>query len=92
MPCFSQISMMASLDVLCFKPLNLKNKITKTELKKIFSSPSKILKSISWPINTRLKYFMTPHKNPPPPPSQILDVRSNMKKKVKLISCEITIF
>ena len=69
MPCFSQIFMMASLDVLCFKPLNLKNKITKTELKKIFSSPSKILKSISWPINTRLKYFMTPHKNPPPPPS-----------------------
>ena len=46
MPCFSQISMMASLDVLFFKPLNLKKKITKTELKKIFSSPSQILKSI----------------------------------------------
>ena len=42
--------------------LNLKNKITKIEHKKIFCGSSKILKNISWPINICLKYFMTPTK------------------------------
>ena len=58
---------MASLDILCFNPFNLKNKIKKVEHKKIFCGPSKILKNISWPINICLKYFMTPTKNPPAP-------------------------
>ena len=53
---------MASLDILCFNPFNLKNKIMKIEHKKIFHGPSKILKNISWPINICLKYFMTPTK------------------------------
>ena len=53
---------MASSDILCFNPVNLKNKIMKIEHKKIFCGPSKILKNISWPINMCLKYFMTPTK------------------------------
>ena len=67
---------MASLDILCFKPINLKNKIMKIEDTKIFRGPSKILKNISWPINTCLKYFATPTKTLRPPPSYILNVRS----------------
>ena len=61
---------MASLDILCFKPFNLKNEILKIEYTKIFCGPSKILKNISWPINICLKYFMAPTKTlrPPPPP------------------------
>ena len=61
---------MASLDILCFNPCNLKNKIMKIEHKKIFRGPSKISKKISWPINIFLKYFMAPTKTlrPPPPP------------------------
>ena len=60
---------MASLDILCFNPFNLKNKIMKIEHKKIFCGPSKILKNISWPINICLKYFMilTIALCPPPP-------------------------
>ena len=46
----------------CTNPLNLKNKITKIDHKKIFCGPSKVLKNISWPINVCLKYFMTPTK------------------------------
>ena len=53
---------MASLDILCFNPFNLKNKIMKIEHTKIFRGPSKSLKNISWPINIYLKYFMTPTK------------------------------
>ena len=53
---------MASLDILCFNPFNLKNKTMKIEHKKIFCGPSKILKNISWPINICLKYFMAPTK------------------------------
>ena len=60
---------MASLDILCFKRFNSKNKIMKIEHKKTFCGPSKVLKNISWPINICLKYFMTPLKrlrtNPP---------------------------
>ena len=69
---------MASLDILCFNPFNLKNKIMKIEHKKIFRGPSKILKNISWPINICLKYFMIPTEAlcPPPPPSYIPNVRS----------------
>ena len=51
---------MASLNILCFNPFYLKNKIMKH--KKIFRDPSKILKNISWPINICLKYFMDPTK------------------------------
>ena len=50
--------MIASLDILRCYHLNLKNKITKIEHKKMFCGPSKILKHISWPINICLKYFM----------------------------------
>ena len=67
---------MASLDILCSKPLNLKNKITKIEHKKIVYGSSKILKNISWPINICLKSLMS---RPPPPkkkPSYILNMRS----------------
>ena len=53
---------MAILDILCSKLLNLKNKITKVEHKKIFWGPSKVLNNISWPINICLKYFMNPTK------------------------------
>ena len=72
---------MASLDILCYNPFNLKNKIMKIEHKKILRSPSEILKNISWPINICLKCFMAPTKNlcrPPPlsPPSYVLNVRS----------------
>ena len=59
---------MASLDILCFNPFNLRNKIMKIE-QKIFHGPSKILKNFSWPINICLKYFMVPTKTlrlPPP--------------------------
>ena len=56
---------MASLDILCSKSLNVKNKITKIEQKKLFCGPSKTLRNISWPINICLKYFM-----PPPPPQK----------------------
>ena len=54
---------MASLDILCFNPFNLKNKIMEIEHKKIFCGPSKILKNISWLINICLKYFMAPIKD-----------------------------
>ena len=72
---------MASLDILCSNPLNLKNKITKIEHKKLFCEPSKILKNISWPIHQYMpKIFHDPHKiTLPPPPhpiSYILNVRS----------------
>ena len=53
---------MASFDILCSNPLNLKSKVTKIEYKKIICAPSKILKNISWLINICLKYFMTPTK------------------------------
>ena len=53
---------MASLDILCFNSFNLKNKIMKIEHKKIFHGPSKILKTVSWPISICLKYSMTPTK------------------------------
>ena len=80
---------MASLDILCFNPFNLKNKIMKIEHKKIFRGPSKIFKNISWPINICLKYFITPTKLSGLP-SYILNVRSQkryfnleMKRPVK---------
>ena len=53
---------MASMDILCFNPCNLKNKIMKIEHKKISRGPSKTLKNISWPINICLKYFMASTK------------------------------
>ena len=54
---------MASLDILCFNLLNLKNKIMKIEHKKIFRGPSKILKNISWPIMAPTKTLS--HPTPP---------------------------
>ena len=55
---------MASLDIVCFNPFNLKNNIMRIE-------------HILWSIKNFEKYFMTheympkifqdPHKNPPPP-------------------------
>ena len=53
---------MSILDILCSNPFNLKDKITEIEIKKIFCGPSKILKNVSWHINTCLKYCMTPKK------------------------------
>ena len=49
---------MASLDILCFNPFNIKNEIMKIEHKKVFSGPSKLLGNISWP----------PQKPSAPPP------------------------
>ena len=68
---------MASLDILCFNPFNLRNEIMKIE-QKIFHGSSKILKNVLWPINICQKYFMAPTKPPapPPPPPYILNVRS----------------
>ena len=63
------------MDILCFNPFNLKNKIMKIGHKKIFRGPSKILKNISWSVNTCLKYFMAPTKTLRSP-SNILNVRS----------------
>ena len=65
---------MANVDILCFNPFKLKNKIMKIEHQKIFRGPSKILKNNSWPINICLKYFMVPTKTfrpPSPPPSPL---------------------
>ena len=63
---------MASLDILCFNPFNLKNEIMKIEHQKIFCGPSKILKNISWPINICLKYFMASTKILHPPPTYLV--------------------
>ena len=65
---------MASLNILYSNPLNLKNKITKIEHKKIFCGPSKILKNISWSINICLKHFVTLTKilRPLPPPTYFM--------------------
>ena len=76
---------MASLDVSCSNPFNLKNKIMKLEHKEIFRGPSKILKNISWPINICLKCFMTPTKSlrpPPMPHSYIFNVRSLISRLI----------
>ena len=64
---------MASLDILCFNPFNVKNKIMKIEHNKIFCGLSKILKNISWSINICLKYFMTSTKTlSPSPPTYLM--------------------
>ena len=68
MSCLSLVSLMASLDIFCFNPFNLKNRIRKIEHKEIFCGPSKLLKNISWSNNICLKYFMTPTKPSPLPP------------------------
>ena len=57
---------MASLDILYSNPLNLKNKITKIEHKKIFCGPSKIFKNFM-AHHYMPKIFRDPHKNPPVP-------------------------
>ena len=65
---------MASLDILCFNPFNLKNKIMKIEHTRIFCGPSKILKNISWLINICLNISWPPKKPsaPPPPPTYVM--------------------
>ena len=63
---------MASSDILCLNPLNLKNKIMKIQHKKIFRGPSKTLKNISRSINIGLKYFMAPQKTLPPSPTYLM--------------------
>ena len=62
---------MASLNILCFNPFNLGNKIMKIEQENIL-----------WPIKNFEKYFMIhqympkifqePYKNPPPPSPKYL--------------------
>ena len=51
---------MVSLDILCFNPFHLKNKMMKIGHKKISCGLSKISKNVSWPINICLKCFMAP--------------------------------
>ena len=75
---------MTSLDILCFNPLNLKNKIMKIEHKKIFRGLSKIFKNISWPVNICLKYFMGLTKTLRPP-SYILNVRSLINLRINTV-------
>ena len=70
---------MASLDILCSNPLNLKNKI---EHEKIFCGSPKILKNISWRINICLKYFMTLTKKPGPPPIYLMYGPLTQKKLI----------
>ena len=74
MSCPSSIFLTASLDILYYKLFNLKNKVRKIEHEEIFCGPSKLLKNISWPINIRLKYFMTPKKTlrSPSPPTYLM--------------------
>ena len=62
MSCLSSITLMYGLDILSSNPFNFKDKIQKTKQKKIFCSPSKVLKTTSWSINICLKYFMTSTK------------------------------
>ena len=56
---------MASLDILCFNPFNLRNKIMKIEQRKYFMVHQYVP-----------KIFHGPHKNPPAPHSYILNVWS----------------
>ena len=48
---------MASLDILCFNPFNLKNKIMKIEHKKIFRGPTKNFEKY---LMTRIKTLRSP--------------------------------
>ena len=75
---------MASLDILCSKPHNLKNKTAKIEHKKIFFGPSKILKNISLAKNICLKYVITPTKTLRSP-SYILNKRSFIYGKFSIL-------
>ena len=56
-----------SLDILCFNPLNLKNKIIKIERKKIFCVPSKNFEKYFMAHQYMPKIFHGPHKNSPAP-------------------------
>ena len=57
---------MASLDILCFNPFNLKNKITKIEHKKIFVAHHNF-EEYFMAHQYIPKIFHGPLKNPPPP-------------------------
>ena len=73
---------MASLTILCSDPYifskDSTKKLGKKYIKKIFCSPSKNFKNISWTINICLKYLHRTCKSAPPHPlsSCILNVRS----------------
>ena len=71
MSCLSLISLTASLDILCFTPFNLKNKIMKIEHKKIFVAYQKFAKYFM--VHKYMpKIFHGSHKNPPGPPPTYL--------------------
>ena len=74
---FFKIPLTASLNILWSDPHNLLKEVSKKIRKvhkKIFCSPSNILKYISWPINVCIKYI-APAKTLRPP-SYILNVWS----------------
>ena len=63
---------MASLDILCSNPLNLKNKITKKEQKKNTLGPIKNFEKYFMTHQYMAKIFHDPHTNPLAPPSTYL--------------------
>ena len=72
---------MDSLDILYINLFNLKNKTMKIEHRKIFPSNQYVP-----------KIFHDPHKNPPAPPSYILNVRSLNIKLVRLAFRKLAVF
>ena len=72
---------MAGLDILCYNPLNLKNKIAKIEHKKIFCGPSKFFEKCFKAHQDMPKNFMTPTK--PSAPLLHMNVQSLNSTKIK---------
>ena len=58
---------MASSDILCFNPFNLKNEIMKKEHKKNILCPIKKFEKYFMACQYIPKIFHGPHKNPPAP-------------------------
>ena len=58
---------MASLDILCFNPFNLRNKTMKIEDTKIFCGPSKTFEKYFMAHQYMPKIFHGPNKSPLPP-------------------------
>ena len=77
MSCLSSVSLMASLDILCSDPFNLKKKIAKTQHKK---------ENILWPIKNFEKYFMGPAKSLPPSPTYLMYGTLVLKVRCSTIS------
>ena len=63
---------MASLDIFCFNPFNLKNKIIKIEHKKILRGPLKKFEKYFMVHQYMLRIFHGPHKIPPDRPPTYL--------------------